>query len=386
MNRMYFKIASETLIPYGGINKKLDKLFAKEDVREKNRNNYNEYTKRYVMENGHGMKIFFSDDYEWNAENCTFNFVKIDICSDEDFEKICLCEFDETQNVSSSISRQLGALSFLAKIQQEAPCPSIEDGFYVESRTWNYLVRNIKRHVNTMLVGPTGTGKTDIVIRICESLGLECNIYDMGAMQDALTGLLGSHRIENGNSVFDYSKFVEDVQKPGVILLDELSRAPLMTNNILFPCLDGRRTLPVEIADSKSNREIKIHPECTFIATANIGAEYLGTNGLDAALINRFMLLNVDYIPAKFEKKILAVRTGIDEENATSIISIANALRNHYTEGTISKPISTRETIACAELFVDGFSLLDSIMLTFGEKYDRSNEEYDLVKKIIIGC
>ena len=51
----------------------------------------------------------------------------------------------------------------------------------------------------------------------------------MGSMQDPLTDLLGSHRLENGSSVFDYAKFVEDVQKPGVILLDELSRAPLMT-------------------------------------------------------------------------------------------------------------------------------------------------------------
>lgn len=28
-------------------------------------------------------------------------------------------------------------------------------------------------------------------------------------------------------SVFDYAKFTQDIQKPGVILLDELSRAPI---------------------------------------------------------------------------------------------------------------------------------------------------------------
>ena len=80
-----------------------------------------------------------------------------------------------------------------------------------------------------LICGKTGTGKTEIIIKICNILGIDCHVYDMGSMQDPLTDLLGSHRLENGSSVFDYAKFVEDVQKPGVILLDELSRAPLMT-------------------------------------------------------------------------------------------------------------------------------------------------------------
>lgn len=385
---MYFKIANKALVPYGKINKVLDKAFVNPEVIKKNIENYNDYTQHFIADNATSYNVFYSDDFSYDAKEMTFNFVSIMICQDSDYEKICLCEFDEKKDRSSSKSGMMNGLSFLGKIQKEAPCPSIEDGFYVENRTWNYLVRNIKRHVNTMLVGPTGTGKTDIIIRICKALGVECNIYDMGAMQDPLTGLLGSHRIENGESIFDYSKFVEDVQKPGVILLDELSRAPLMTNNILFPCLDGRRTLPVDIADSKSNREIKVHPECTFIATANIGAEYSGTNDLDAALINRFMMMNVDYIPAIHEVKVLEVRTGIDKKSAETIITIANSLRGNYMDGMLSKSISTRETIACAELFMDGFTLIDSIMLTFGEKFGRGSEEseYNTVKKIIISC
>ena len=57
-----------------------------------------------------------------------------------------------------------------------------------------------------------------------------------------------------------------------------------MANNILFPCLDGRRTLPVEIADASSTRSISVHPDVTFIATANIGNEYTGTQDIDEAL------------------------------------------------------------------------------------------------------
>ena len=278
-------------------------------------------------------------------------------------------------------------VSYIKNIINKYPCPDVNSGFYVEERRWNILLRNIMKHKNTMLVGPTGTGKTDVIIRICKALNIPCRIYDMGAMMDPLTDLLGSHRLENGTSKFDYAKFVYDVQEPGVILLDELSRAPQMTNNILFPCLDDRRTLPVEIADSNGPREIHVHPECTFIATANIGSEYSGTNELDAALENRFMTIQVDYLPKSIETQILTIRTGCDERSAMKIVGVANAIRERYLDGSLSKTISTRETLTCGELIVDGFSLLEAVNFSFCEKFPKygENSEYDTVKKIMMG-
>ena len=58
----------------------------------------------------------------------------------------------------------------------------------------------------------------------------------MGSMYDPVSGLLGVHRLQKGGEAgFDYAKFTQDIQKPGVILRDELSRAPVTTINILFP-------------------------------------------------------------------------------------------------------------------------------------------------------
>jgi nitric oxide reductase NorQ protein len=145
--------------------------------------------------------------------------------------------------------------------------------------------------------------------------------------------------------------------------------------------------LPVEIADSNGLRSVPVHPECTFIATANIGSEYSGTNELDAALENRFMTIQVDYLPKSIESQVISIRTGCDERSAMKIVGVANAIRERYLDGSLSKTISTRETLACGELIVDGFSLLEAVNFSFCEKFPKygENSEYDTVKKIMMG-
>ena len=363
--------------------KELAKRFNDTEVQENNIRFYNKFTANFIKSHLGTEDFFWSDEYEYNAELCTFNFNTINICGDKDYEKMQLpSEFDMTKNYTFSTHRRKTIIDI---IREEHPCPSIETGFYIEEKNWNFLVRNIMQHKNTMLIGPTGTGKTEVIMKICDSLGLDCHIYDMGSMQDPLTDLLGSHRLENGSSIFDYAKFVDDVQKPGVILLDELSRAPLMTNNILFPCLDSRRQLPVEIADSKHDRVIKVHPECTFIATANIGSEYSGTNEIDAALLNRFLPIQLDHLPANIEMEILKIRTGVDETTAAEVVSKFNSVRMAYNDSKISKSVSTRELIACGEMIYDGFTVAEALDFIVCQKYLNNNysDELTIVKRLL---
>ena len=108
---------------------------------------------------------------------------------------------------------------------------------------------------------------------------------------------------------------------------------------------------------------------------------------MDAALTNRFTCLQVDYLPENIETSVLCVRTNIPMEYAEKIVSVANLIRQRYFEGNISKPISTRETISTAEMFVDGFDIMDAIDFGMCQKYMKYGEEqeYSVVKKIIMG-
>lgn len=259
--------------------------------------------------------------------------------------------------------------SYLKKLMSNKhfKAPTIKkDGFYVDPDNWYLLLRNISNQINTMIIGATGTGKTELILLACEKLGLPCHVYDMGSMYDPVAGLLGVHRLQEGGvSTFDYAKFTQDISEPGVVLLDELSRAPVTTNNILFPCLDSRRTLPVEIAGGDDLRTVKVHEDCCFIATANVGAEYTGTMSMDRALVNRFFPLELDYMPKDKEINVLVKRCGVSARDANHIVAVANNVRSLYRKQELSCSLSTRETLMVAELVADGWTPLRAMELVF---------------------
>lgn len=296
-------------------------------------------------------------------------------------------EMNSLFNASGEASTP-GTLLGQLKSDRSLNVPTIKnDGFFIKAKDWYLLVRNIKAKVNTMLIGASGSGKTELVMLACRKMGIRCSVYDMGSMHDPVSGLLGVHRLQQGGvSVFDYAKFTQDIQQPGVILLDELSRAPATTNNILFPCLDSRRSLPVEIAGGNDSRTIKVHPDCIFIATANVGAEYTGTMSMDRALIGRFFPLELGYLPVKEEADVLETRCDISASDAANIVAVAATVRDLFNKQELSCSISTRETLMAAKLVADGWTALDAMEYTFLPLFEgsRIDGERSVVSKIFM--
>ena len=265
--------------------------------------------------------------------------------------------------------------------------PTVDsDGFSISDDNWRLLLRNILTGTNTMMIGPTGTGKTELVMLACRKLGIECNVYNMGTIFDPISELLGVHRLVGGSSTFDYAKFAKDVQKPGVILLDELSRAPVTTNNVLFPCLDSRRVLPVDMAGGDDLRVIPLHPKCVFVATANVGSEYTGTMSMDRALVGRFFPLELGYMESEEEKKVLVKRHGISESDARNIVTVAATVRSKHAATELSSSLSTRETLMAARLISDGWSAQKAMELTFLPLFEGTKVEGEraVVMQIIL--
>jgi len=273
------------------------------------------------------------------------------------------------------------------QIIRQYPCPSeAEIGFHIEPEIWYLLIRNILKGENVLLIGPTGSGKTELVSHIAKAMSKTLSIQDMGTVQDAQSALLGVHRLnKEGHSDFDYAPFVGHIQKEGIVLLDELSRAPMSAANILFPCLDGRRYLPVDIAGGEGVRSIPVHEKCVFFATANIGSEYSGTTQIDRALLDRFFPIELTYPSEVAETKILQIRTGVDEKTAKAIVRVSKTIREQFKEQELSNVVSVRHTLLAASLIKDGFDILGALTSVIMPLFDDSNgvSERTKVKSII---
>ena len=257
--------------------------------------------------------------------------------------------------------------------------PKDKDGFHVNDRVWRLLVRNLNTKQHTLLTGPTGSGKTELIRLLCERAGMPLTIIPMGTITDPTEQLIGKLDLDpstNGTK-FDWADFANAIQQPGVILLDEINRCPKNGNNILFSVLDRTATLVASGAKSTDQRNIKVNPNCVFFATANIGYEYTGAYEMDPALKGRFMTIELDYLETKAEATILSNRTGISKEDANNIALIATNIRQSYRNQTLEHSVSTRETIMCAELVRDGFEIEDALELSFLPNFERGVTEND---------
>ena len=145
--------------------------------------------------------------------------------------------------------------------------------------------------------------------------------------------------------------------------------SPLAANNILFPCLDKRRYLPIDVASEESDRKIPVNENTVFFATANLGSEYSGTQAIDRALLDRFFPIELDYPQEKEEINVLMLRTGVEEKAATAIVRVSNEIRKQYKEQELTSAVSVRHTLQAASLIADGFdtdkALLATIMPLF---------------------
>ena len=281
-----------------------------------------------------------------------------------------IVDFDKKMEIPAAGAASSGSMR--VSIAAKYPVPRVEDiGFQVDPDQWYLMVRNVLRGENTLLIGPTGCGKTEIMKHLANAMERELHIQDMGTVQDAQSALLGVHTLnKDGVSEFKHAPFVSHIQSGGIVLLDELSRAPLAANNILFPCLDNRRYLPVDVAHDEKDQKIMVNDATVFIATANIGNEYSGTNALDRALLDRFFPIETQYPQENDEIKVLITRTGIEENEAKAIVKVANEVRKQYRDQELSSSISVRHTLQTAGLVVDGFDLTNALQAVVMPLFD----------------
>ena len=255
---------------------------------------------------------------------------------------------------------------------------------------WKYLVRSAMRGKNIMMTGASGCGKTMAAKRLVEALDRPEFYFNLGATQDPRGTLIGNtHFNPSEGTTFSESLFVKAIQtENAIILLDEISRAHPEAWNILMTVLDaGQRYLRLD--EHENSPTIKVANGVTFVATANIGNEYTATRSMDRALVDRFIIVEMDSLDKDQESALLKdLHPGVTQGQADSIAEIASMTRKEIKTDAprITNSISTRISVEMAGLLEDGFELAEAAEVCIYPFFDEDggvDSERTFMKQVV---
>lgn len=202
----------------------------------------------------------------------------------------------------------------------------------------DYAVYDFARanHINVLIYGPTGPGKTTSIEAWCAARGLR------------LAQVSGNAALEPGHL---FGKFVPDgegglawvdgpvtdvVRNGGVLNLDELNFISPKIYTTLYSLLTSQRMITLL---DHHGEVINAHQDLTIFATMN--PDYVGTTPLNFAMRNRFDIQIAWDYDDDVESKLV---------KAKNLLVLARQLRDEAAKGLYETPISTNMLIEFDDL------------------------------------
>ncbi len=204
------------------------------------------------------------------------------------------------------------------------------------------LIKVTAQRLPVMLVGIAGSGKTHAASQVAQALDLKFYSMSVGA-QTSKSDIMGF--VHAGGS-YVRTLFREAYEHGGVFLMDEIDA--------------GNANVLIQVNAALSNdycafpdQMVAQHPAFTFVASANTfgnGAnrQYVGRNQLDAATLDRFVLMEWE-IDSKLEEQLAG-----DGREAKQWFAAVQKIRERVAAEGMRVLVTPRATLRGARLITAG--------------------------------
>lgn len=189
--------------------------------------------------------------------------------------------------IEQHITETFGVLPQIHKIETPAATKEITGVVHEEFDT---VLQLVNCDIPVFLTGAAGTGKNVIAKQCAEAMGLEFYFSNAVTQEFKLTGFI------DANGTYHETQFYKAFTQGGLFMLDEMDASIPEVLIILNAAIANR------YFDFPTGR-VQAHENFRLIAAGNTfgtGAdiEYTGRFQLDAASLDRFAVVEIDYSPA----------------------------------------------------------------------------------------
>jgi MoxR-like ATPase len=207
---------------------------------------------------------------------------------------------------------------------------------------------------HVLLVGPAGTGKSMMAQQAAEAFAQEFQALSLGPTTP-MSKIFGYYDAHGHYHATPFRRAFED---GGLMLLDELD--------------SGHPGLLAELNQALSLRScafadgmVTAHPDFRLVATANTygtggDRQYVGRQALDAATLDRFIVIDVP-VDEELEERIALAHAPARAEDARRVIEEVRRLRATAAEKRLPVMFSPRAAIDAAKLLQAGASVEQAV-------------------------
>ena len=227
----------------------------------------------------------------------------------------------------------------------------------VQHSKFETVLKFVANNEPVYLTGPAGSGKNVICKQVADALGLDFYFTNAVTQEYKLTGFT------DANGHFHESQFYKAFVNGGVFMLDEMDASIPEVLIILNAAIANRYfDFPAPIG------KVNAHENFRVIAAGNTlghgaDANYVGRNTLDAASLDRFAMIEIDY-----DNRIALNVTN----NNTTLVVFCNNFRKAAEKNGLQVIVSYRamSRMAKMESMMDAKELLKTCLVKGLEKDD----------------